>query len=391
MSRDRSYLGALADVTPSGADEDVTTLLSTADRILSRSGSVDRFRQSRGRPSGDREGETWQLLSSLGITTACAPSQAGGSAWPLAAGILLAETFGRHLAPEPYLAGALLPTLALGAARSDVGDRLLAESAAGRALPVLALQEGPGIDELSHPACELAEARDGPTLRGRKRFVHGAAWATHFLVSARSPEAGTCLILADRTAPGLALDQRLAADGTVTADLVLGDVAVDRAHVLLAGHLASTAIDRTVNQALVAISAELFGLCTALFGMTMQYLGTRQQFDRPIGEFQALQHRSADLYCEKEIARFAIARAIATLPDCEGDAAAAMASSCKARAADSATRIARASVQLHGAIGFSDEADIGLYLKRILVLSAWFGNADHHRRRVARLSPFRID
>jgi alkylation response protein AidB-like acyl-CoA dehydrogenase len=121
--------------------------------------------------------------------------------------------------------------------------------------------------------------------------------------------------------------------------------------------------------------------------MALGYMRTRVQFGKPIGSFQALQHKAADLYVQQELTRAVLDEAIrkldAGVPDVER---AKVASRCKARASDAGLRITREAIQLHGAIGFTDEYDVGLYLKRALVLSGWLGNAGAHRRRFASLT-----
>jgi alkylation response protein AidB-like acyl-CoA dehydrogenase len=121
--------------------------------------------------------------------------------------------------------------------------------------------------------------------------------------------------------------------------------------------------------------------------MSLDYLRTRVQFGKPIGAFQALQHRAVDLHIHGELASAVLEEALAVLD--RGPAAparAAAASRVKARCAEAATRITREAIQFHGAIGFTDEFDAGLYLKRALVLTAWLGGATWHRRRYARLA-----
>jgi alkylation response protein AidB-like acyl-CoA dehydrogenase len=121
--------------------------------------------------------------------------------------------------------------------------------------------------------------------------------------------------------------------------------------------------------------------------MSLDYLRTRVQFGRPIGSFQALQHRAVDLHIHKELASAVLDEAVAALDrDPAAPARAAAASRVKARCADAAAKVTREAIQFHGAIGFTDEFDAGLYLKRALVLSAWLGAASWHRRRYARLA-----
>jgi alkylation response protein AidB-like acyl-CoA dehydrogenase len=121
--------------------------------------------------------------------------------------------------------------------------------------------------------------------------------------------------------------------------------------------------------------------------LTLDYLRTRVQFGKAIGSFQALQHRAVDLYMQKELSRAALAAATATLEDgaCTPQRRAAAVSGVKARTSQAALAICNEGLQMHGAIGFTDEYDLGLYLNRALVLSAWLGNASMHRRRFAAL------
>ena len=138
----------------------------------------------------------------------------------------------------------------------------------------------------------------------------------------------------------------------------------------------------------MAASAELFGAIDCMLEMTLEYLRTRVQFGKPIGSYQALQHRAVDMYIQKELTRATLAAAVATLedPDCTPEQRAAAASSAKARATQAALAVCKEALQMHGAIGYTDELDLGLYFNRTLVLSAWLGNAGAHRSRYAALA-----
>lgn len=143
-----------------------------------------------------------------------------------------------------------------------------------------------------------------------------------------------------------------------------------------------------INRAGVAISAQLLGLAQRMLDLGTDYAAQRKQFGKPIGSFQALQHRAADLLIQQELTASVLAQALALLDDPKTSATArsAMASRVKARASDAGLQVAREAVQLHGAIGVTDEYDLGLYLQRALVLSAWLGNGTQQRRRYAALT-----
>ncbi|MCW5604340.1 MAG: acyl-CoA dehydrogenase, partial [Burkholderiales bacterium] len=150
--------------------------------------------------------------------------------------------------------------------------------------------------------------------------------------------------------------------------------------------------EKALDHATVIASAELCGVMGRALDMSVEYMKTRVQFGRPIGSFQALQHRAVDLYVQRQIASAVLEEALGVLDRGPGAAErAALASRVKARCADAGLRITREAIQIHGAIGFTDEYDAGLYLKRATVLAAWLGNAHAHRRRYARLVPPEFD
>jgi len=242
------------------------------------------------------------------------------------------------------------------------------------------------------PVQTVAFSEGGPTrLTGRKRFVGGAGACDGFLVTARSAQsndkgAGIYWVVAG--SKGLDVSFEWRADGSPSAILTLDGVEVDNSHVLSApSETALHGLGRAVEQTCVMASAETLGVIEATLKMTLAYMRNRVQFGKAIGTFQALQHRAADLYIQQELVRAVLGDAIQTL-DSGGspDDCSKIASRCKSRSSDAGLRITREAIQLHGAIGFTDEYDLGLYVKRALVLSAWLGNATAHRRRFASLN-----
>ncbi|MFO1266981.1 MAG: acyl-CoA dehydrogenase [Rubrivivax sp.] len=281
---------------------------------------------------------------------------------------------------------------------TEIAAKLLAQVAEGTLLPAVAFQEGLGGIDLATMQTRAEVDGVGWRLNGRKRFVAGAAAAGGFVVSARTPQGlGLFWIAAD--APGVTLTHEWRADQTPSGVLDFADVRVPSQHVLAAGENGDLALlARAFDEACVLAAAEMLGVAEAALQMALAYMRTRVQFGRPIGSFQALQHKAADLYVQQELLRAVLQDAVRTLagssPGTGADAADAAtearertmtASRCKARASDAGLRITREVIQLHGAIGFTDEYDAGLYLKRALVLSAWLGNAGAHRARFAAL------
>jgi len=302
----------------------------------------------------------------LGWFGVLVPGRAGGLGLDLADMAALVRGLEKGLMSDPLMPIAVLGTRALVHADTEAADALLAKVLDGEVRPALALD----FDE-ALPVVAIADGR----LAGRCEAVAGGAAATHLIVPVRS-EDGVALYAVAVDSEGVTQTQRWRADetplGAVTLDGVAGAVLVapaDRGAAAVA-----TALDET---RLVAAAA-LVGLSEQMLDMTIDYLKVRNQFDVAIGSFQALQHKAVDLYIQKEVA---VATAAYGLELARKGQLVVGALRAKGRASAAANRIAREALHLHGAIGFTDEHDIGLYLKRALTLSAWLGGAAAHRRR----------
>jgi len=359
--------------------------MSVAD-FVARGTDLARVRRLRG-TSAEYERAVWKKMAGLGWLGILVPERYGGLGLGLAEMAIVARGLARALVPEPLTATAVLAATALSGAENEALKReQLPRLAAGDVLPALAWQERAA--ELDPAAIETRAMpfEGGFKLNGVKRFVAGAAQADAFLVSARTT-GGVVLLWLPRDAAGAQLDLEPLADGRSFGTLRLDDALVPRSGVAASGGAALEALGRAFDHGCAIAGAELAGVMERALEMSLDYLRTRVQFARPIGSFQALQHRAVDLHIHKELASAVLEEAVAVLD--RGPAAparAAAASRVKARCADSAARITRETIQFHGAIGFTDEFDAGLYLKRALVLSAWLGAASWHRRRYARLA-----
>jgi alkylation response protein AidB-like acyl-CoA dehydrogenase len=179
-----------------------------------------------------------------------------------------------------------------------------------------------------------------------------------------------------RSAPGCTLSTAQTVEGRKLATLTLADAPAD---FIPSRQSSRTAVDVLHNLALIALSAELLGVMEKAQEITFDYLRIRKQFGKLIGSFQALQHQAANIYIRVEATRSLVFQ-IAANND-PGRIDSAMAIAAKAKASEDAMVVTKACIQLHGAIGFTDEHDIGLYLKRAMLLSSLFGNAAEQRRR----------
>jgi len=358
---------------------------SVAD-FAARGTDIARVRKLRG-TAAEYDRAVWKQMADLGWLGVLVPEQYGGLGLGLAEMAIVAKGLARTLAPEPLTGAAVLAATALVASDNEaLKRRELPRLAAGESLPALAWQEAPGVLDAAVPGCVATAFEGGFRLNGTKRFIAGSAQADAFIVSARAGDE-LVVLWVPRAAAGARLELETLADGRAFGTLELKDVLVPGTHVAAKGRTAAAAVELAFDHANAIAAAELAGVMERALEMTVDYLKTRVQFGKPIGSFQALQHRAVDLHIHQEVAGAVLGESLAALdrgPDAR--ARAAIASRVKARCADAALKITRETIQLHGGIGFTDEYDAGLYLKRAMTLAAWLGGATWHRRRYADLT-----
>jgi alkylation response protein AidB-like acyl-CoA dehydrogenase len=317
------------------------------------------FAPARLRQAGD--------LGWLGILV---PPAANGLGLGLTELALVLEQAGRGLVCEP-IGLAAVSAAALGQGRAP--HPMLERAMTGAALVVPALQESADGDDPLAPRTQ-AVAKDGALrLTGKKMFVC-ADGADGFLVSAGGSD-GPALCYVARNA-GCTLSMTPTVDGRKLATLTLVDAPAD---LIPPSPSSRNAVDALYNLALMAVSCELLGVMEQAQEITLDYLRIRKQFGKLIGSFQALQHQAVNIYIRTEATRSLVFQVAANSDAHCIDPA--MAAAVKAKASEEALIVTKACIQLHGAIGFTDEHDIGLYLKRAILLSSLFGNAAAQRRR----------
>ncbi|HFD14874.1 MAG TPA: acyl-CoA dehydrogenase [Rhodospirillales bacterium] len=353
------------------SSEERALLADSAARLFERAGGLARARRQRGRrPVLDRA--VWKEMAEAGLLGLLLPEERGGAGLgPLAAGAV-AEAIGRHVVPEPFTAAAVLAADLLAALDTPAARDLASQLAAGDVVPILAWQER-GV--------EARTLLDDGVLRGGKSWVLGGDAADPLLVTAQEGDAPLLLCLPP-AAPGLVAEHRRTADGRFLSEFRFDGVALAENAVIARGDHVTAAVARAVDRATALAAAEMVGAAAAALAMTLDYLRTRHQFGRPIGSFQALRHRAVDLFMHLEIARAAIEEVLAALEDAPDPShRAALASRAKARAGELARRICRETIQMHGALGYTEEYDLGLFVNRLATLSAWLGDDAFHRRR----------
>lgn len=353
----------------------------------------DQRQRKRGAAACDRD--YWREIASVGWLGMSVPEAQGGLGlgWHAMAAVM--EEAGRAQLPEPLVGAGVLSTALLAGITpaGDAGQRekLLEAICAGSRIVGLAWQETEGQLEAGEAAGAFgvtATAREGAyVLNGEKRHVIPGGDVDGWLVTADGEQGSALFYLAAGT-PGVTVQAHERADGTAACHLSIESAIVPQA-ALLAREGVLDAVDAAVDYGRLMQSAELVGLARQVLADTVAYLNTRQQFGQPLSSFQALQHRLVDAAMQVELASNSLQDALNATAAAPGDVKArkAAASRVKARAARAGIEASRLAIQLHGAIGYTDECDVSLYFRSALHLGAWLGNATAHRQRYGALAP----
>ena len=355
-------------------------LQDTLRRWIERDYSFESRRALTRSPEGFSPG-AWAQYAELGLLGLSFPEEFGGLGGGGVEVMAVMELVGEGLLLEPYWSTVVLcGGLIRDSAPLAMKAALLPDIAAGRLQLALAAYEAGGRYDLAHVECTAVRAGDGWRLSGQKAVVLDAPSANYFVVSARvgAETSGIALFLVPRGAFGVSLVSYPTQSGSRAGDLRLADVLVaDDALVSPPGE-GLAALERAADLGIAALCAESLGIVTALNKATLGYLKSRKQFGAPIGTFQALQHRMADLYIAGEQIR---SMTIVAAVNCETRDAAvrrrAM-SGAKAYVGEAARFVGQQAVQLHGAMGLVDELIVGHYFKRLTVIDLCLGDAEFH-------------
>ena len=307
--------------------------------------------------------EVWREFANLGLLGIGIPEEAGGTGGTAIDTAIVMEALGTGLVVEPYLT-----TVVLGAA-------LVRE--AGSAEQKAAVLPAVAGGETLLAFVDAGATATGNALSGKREVVLHGGSADRLIVSAHTGKDVT-LFLVDPKARGVQRREYATRDGQRAADITL-----DKAPGEPLGTQgdAQRAIDRAMDAALAAICAEAVGCMDALNAQTLEYLKTRKQFGAPIGSFQVLKHRMADMFIHAAQARsmaLLAAMRVAEAEDAERRRAVAAA---KALTGRSARYVGQQAVQLHGGMGVTDELAVSHYFRRLTAINATFGDAEHHLAR----------
>ncbi len=318
----------------------------------------------------------WNGLAELGLLAIELPEEHGGIGADPVAVMLVMQAVGERLLLEPLLSSAIVATRVIRELGSDEQRvRWLPVLADGSTIAVLAHDEPGATIRVENIVTTATPDGHGWRLSGCKSVVYHAAIADLLLVSARIEDGSVGVFAVTPDAVGVSLDALLTIDGQRAADITLDNVGVDASDRLPGD---GGQLQAVVDYAVAMFSAEALGSLQRILEATIEYSRSRVQFGAPIGSFQALQHRMADMLMQVEQARSMIYRAIARCTDEDTRERRKAISAAKVIVGQAARHVSQEAIQLHGGMGMTDELDVSHHAKRLLAYELRFGTTDEH-------------
>jgi alkylation response protein AidB-like acyl-CoA dehydrogenase len=325
----------------------------------------------------------WATLAELGMTALPVPEAQGGFSGSAVDMLVVMQELGRGLVVEPYLATVLgAEFLRLGGGH----DELLERVAGGALKLACALGEKQARHDLFDIATRAEPAADGYVLDGVKTVVVHGAQAGALVVSARTgggqrDTTGISLFVVPAGSAGVSVRDCRTIDGQRAATVTFAQVRLPAASLLGAAGAGWDILDAAADYGATLLCAEAVGAMDAIFAATLEYLKTRTQFGAPIGKFQALQHRMADMFIHLEQARSMAMLAAGKVGSSDAEERRRTVSAAKMRVGQAAKFVGQQAVQLHGGMGVTNELPAAHHFKRLTMIELTLGDSDHHLER----------
>ena len=370
--------------------EEQQMLVDTLQRYLSNEYPFETRRRLARSEQGFSSGN-WQAFADLGLLGLILPEEFAGMGASAVSTLIVMQQLGHALALEPFVSTAIIGASLVAELGTDAQRQaILPAVIEGRRLIAPAFLEPAARFDLCRIETQGKRCDGEFVLNGRKGVVVDGESADLLIVSARSQgglteRKGISLFLIDASASGVQLTGFASIDGGRTAELELTEVRVTGDALL--GELSNgyPALEKAIDRGIAALCAEALGVMESLLEITVEHLRTRSQFGQPIGSFQALQHRTADMLIATEQARAMAFGAAAAMELSNPRERRRVVSAAKSMIGRSGRFVAQQSIQLHGGMGMTDECAVGHYCKRLHCIDMTWGNSECHLDRYARL------
>jgi alkylation response protein AidB-like acyl-CoA dehydrogenase len=366
--------------------EEQTLLRNSVARYLADAYGFEAW-HSFTRTGDGRDPKHWRQFAELGLMAAPLPEAYGGLGGGPVDSMVIMEEFGKALAIEPYVPTAIVAGGVIARAGSEAQkEEWLAKIAAGETMIASAFAEPTGRYNLAEVRTTAKRQGASFVLNGHKAVVIGAPWADTLLVTARTSggpheEMGIGVFLVDKRTTSCR--DYPTVDGSRASEIAFENVEVPTERLVGEADGGFALVDQASDEAIAAHSAEAVGCMRVLLDATVQYSKTRKQFGQPVGKFQVLQHRMADMFVNLEQSVSATLMVTLKLGGPERRKAA---SAAKVQIGKAGRFIGQQAIQIHGGMGMTDELNVGHYFKRLTMIDTLYGNVDYHLKRFAGLS-----
>jgi alkylation response protein AidB-like acyl-CoA dehydrogenase len=357
-------------------------LADSVGRWLDTDYRFEDFRRFAADPAQART--NWTRMAELGLLCVNIADADGGLGGGPIETLLVMQAFGRALVVDPYVGTAVIAVSLINAEPSSARRRELLEQIGGGTCRIsLAALEPEGRYDLTQVQTAAVAATGGFALSGKKAVVLHGDSADRLIVSARTAGAATdrhgiSLFLIDAHATGITVRGFPTIDGQRAAEIEFDDVRIGDDALLASLHTGIEALEWAVDRGIAALCAEAVGAMEQLLELTAEHLRTRKQFGQPIGRFQALQHRIADMAIALEQARSMALFAAAKIDEPNPVERRRAISAAKVMIGRCGRLVGQQAVQLHGGMGMTDEMPIGYFFKRLTAIDMSWGNVEHH-------------
>ncbi|MEN3296700.1 MAG: hypothetical protein V7642_5953 [Burkholderiales bacterium] len=363
--------------------EEQQMLLDTTRRFVAKDYGFETRRRIKEKSPDGFSREVWKGLADIGLLSLNVPEEEGGLGGSPVDTMLAMNAVGEGLLLEPYLASAVIATKTIAVLGNEVQRSVLLPAlAAGEEIAVLAHDEPGTRFDWQALQTRAWPAGNGYMLTGHKSLVSHGASADVLLVTARLAAAGQhgplAVFAVPSNAEGLRKVPYKTVDGVPASEVWLNQTFVPASALLDADSDAETRLGEILDVRLAAVCAEAVGALDKMLAATVEYARNRKQFGVPIGKFQALQHRMADMVLHIEQARSMSYLAAVRCTDPDAAARRRTLSAAKVVIGQACRFVGQQAVQLHGGMGVTDELDVSHYFKRLMAIELQFGSTDHH-------------
>ena len=369
-------------------NEEQNMLKSSAKELLDLKSPISLMRELRDDNYNQFDPDLWKEMVEMGWTALTVPEEYNGLNFGYVGLGQVIEEMGKKLTVSPMISTVLVSTTIVGLSKNEVlKSKLFDEIMSGKKLCTLAHEESshhnPNID-----LSIISNNNDKFILNGKKRFVIDGTISDYLIVSANSESNGSLeLVIIDSKSKGITFNNKVHMDSKIYSDISFNNVEFSKDNFLSTENDGKKILKKALDIACVGLAAEMLGNIQQAFDMTIQYLKEREQFGVKIGSFQALQHRSAIMFGEIELCKSIVLKALQAI-DSGDENLPELASLAKSKLGLTSKLVTNESVQMHGGIGVTDDADIGFFLKRVRVSQRIFGDSNYHLDRVAKFNSY---